>query len=207
MIKYWFKIETMKHLLKLTILPTLLILSTLAYSQMGSRRGQHQQGQGQGQQANQPIEAKMNIKNIAGVNTLDEEEIIKKLKIAKKDKPVVIAAIDRYNNKMREIRIFNFDTFNEAEKYLKKKKEEAMQSRDPYVMKDTKIRLDEILAPVKEKVKEQRRLLTAFFKKNLSEKQFEKWVKYQKKLHSKNKSTTNSTNNNNAQHKKRKNSF
>ena len=155
------------------LLAVLLFFSTLLFSQQRGNRGNSSQKQGQTQ-------AKVNPQNMARIIMYDYEEVIKKLKIKKAPlKTVVMQAVSKHNNKINEIRTFNFETFDDVRKFLTKKRNEAMLNRDFTTMKESQMQANEMLAPIRKKVMLQKNTLNATFEKELSEKQYKTWLKYQ----------------------------
>jgi len=167
----------MKQFKNNIILAILLTFSTVLFSQQRGNRGNSSQQQGQGSQMTQP---KVNPQNIARIIMYDYEEVIKKLKIKKAPlKTVVMHAVSKHNNKINEIKTFNFETFDNVSKFLSKKRNEAMLNRDFSTMKESQMQANEMLAPIRKKVQSQKYTLNTTFEKELSEKQYKKWLKYQ----------------------------
>ena len=117
---------------------------------------------------------------MAGIISYDFDEVIKKLKIKKTPtKNIVSKAITTHNNKINELKTFNYETFNNVKSFLTKKRNEAKLSRDFTIMREARMKANEMLAPIRNKVISQKNILNATLKKELSEKQFKKWLKYQ----------------------------
>ena len=133
-------------------------------------------------QGGEMTQSQVNPENMAGILMYDSDEVIKKLKI--KDLPQqtsVIKAISKYNNKINEIKAFNFETFAKVKTFIDKQINEAMVNRDNIAMKEAKIQVDEMLLPIREKVQEQQMIINTVFEKELSAKQYSTWLKYQEK--------------------------
>jgi len=166
----------------------ILIFNTFLYAQQrGGNRSLSQQ-QGQREQMAMPT---MNPENMARILIYDTDAVVKKLKIKKDPKKTfIINAITKHNNKINELKVFNYETFDEVKKYLNKKREEVKLSRDFTIMKEARMNANEMLAPIRSKVIKQQNMLNITLEKELSEKEYKKWLKYQqgelKKLNPKN---------------------
>ena len=159
---------------KIFFLFILLLSSALTFGQM---RGQ-QAGQSQSQ-ASMP---KFKAENFAGILKYDAENIFKKISIKdnniKKDfnKPLNV-----YNKKIDEIIFLNTPKLEKIEREVNLQRENAMASKDRQammiVMEEARIKL----TPIKKEVIEANKNLNLELSKILSEKQYKKWLKYQKK--------------------------
>ncbi len=167
----------MKQLKNNILLTIFLTFSAVLFSQQRGSSQNSSQQQGQGSQMTQP---KVNPQNMARIITYDYEVVIKKLKIKEALlKTVVMQAIYKHNNKINEIKTFNYKTFDDVSNFLTKKRSEAMLNRDFNTMEESQMLANEMLAPICEKVLLQKNTLNTTFEKELSEKQYKKWLKYQ----------------------------
>lgn len=178
----------MKQLKYASLLVFILTFNSIIYAQQRGGGNRNSQQQGQRSQTSIPT---MNPENMAGILIYDTDEVVKKLKIKKAPKKAIVnQAIARHNNKVNELKVFNFETFNKVKKYLNKKREEVKLSRDFSIMKEARMNANEMLAPIRTKVMQQQNLLNTTLEKELSEKEYKKWLKYQedelKKLNPKN---------------------
>jgi hypothetical protein len=127
----------------------------------------------------------VNVKKMAGIITYDTSEAIKKIKVKKlENKNYVEWAIDHYNQKINELKIFNTDTFDSVKYYINQKRQEAQLSNDINLLKEAKIKVDEILQPIKNKVNDAQNTLNRGLEKHLSSKQYKAWLKYIKRKNS-----------------------
>lgn len=166
----------MKHI-KNSLLVIVFTFSTVLFAQQRGGRGNssHQQGQG-----SQMAEAKINPQNMAGIIMYDSKKVVKKLKIKEAPlKTAVTQAISKYNNKINEIKTFNNEAFNDVNKFLTHKRSEAMQTGDFSAMKESRMQANKMLAPIRKKVVSQKNILNTTLEKELSEKQYTSWIKYQ----------------------------
>ena len=123
----------------------------------------------------------VNPENMSEIFMYDTDEAIKKVKIKKEQKQIIIIkAISIYNNKINEIKTFNYLTFNEIKSLITKKINEAKLTKDYRPLAEVRVKVDEMLDPIKEKVKEQRTKLNSTVEKALSTKQYKSWLKYEK---------------------------
>lgn len=168
----------MKPIKNYILLIFLLTFTTVLFSQQRGNKGYSSQQQGQGSQMTL---TKVNPENMARIIMYDYEKVIKKLKVKKSPIQTVIKqAISKHNNKINEIKTFNYETFNNVSKFLAKKRNEAMLNSDFSIMKESQMQANKMLAPIHDKVQLQKNTLNAIFEKELSEKQYKAWLKYQK---------------------------
>lgn len=123
----------------------------------------------------------INPENMSEIFMYDSDEALKKIKLKDESKKIfTIKAISVYNNKINEIKIFNYLTFNDIKSLVTKKINEAKLTNDYRPLAEVKVKVDEMLEPIKEKVKEQRLQLNSTLEKELSGKQYKNWLKYEK---------------------------
>jgi len=159
-----------KHLI-LTVF--FFTLNTVVFSQ---QRGNSQQ---QGQRYNQ-TQQKIQPENMVGIIMYDIDEVLKKTKVKKAPKKAIVSkAISQHNNKINELKTFNYETFDDVTSFLTKKRNEAKLNRDFSTMKESQMQANEMLAPIRSKVKFQKNKLNTTLEKELSEKQYKAWLKYQ----------------------------
>ncbi|OGS74219.1 MAG: hypothetical protein A3F91_03965 [Flavobacteria bacterium RIFCSPLOWO2_12_FULL_35_11] len=170
----------MKKTTLLLILFCILGNATTLFSQQKGNK-QNSSHQGQGSQMAQP---QMNPENMAGIFMYDSDEVLKKIKVKETTKQQVITkAITKYNNKINELKAFNYETFSNVKTFLDKKRNEAMLNQDNLTLKDAKIQANEMLKPIREKVQEQQVFINSIFKTALTPKEYNSWLKYQEKKH------------------------
>jgi hypothetical protein len=146
-----------------------ILISAIAFSQ---QKGNHSGN----------TKMQVNVKKLAGIITYDYDEIIKRLKVKKiENKKFVAQAIDSYNQKINELEIFNTDTFISVKHYINQKTQEAQLSNDINILKEAKIKVDETLQPLKDKVALAQNKLDKKLEISLNAKQFKTWNKYVKR--------------------------
>jgi len=164
----------MKPIINYILFTFLLTFTSVLFSQ---QRGNHSQ---QNSQNNQMSQKAINPENMARIIMYDYDEVIKKLKVKKvPKKSVVISAILKHNNKINEIKTFNYETFDDVKSFLTKKRNEALLNRDFSTMRESQMTANEMLAPIKAKVMRQKTMLNTTFENELTEKQYKTWLKYQ----------------------------
>jgi len=169
----------MKQIKNNILVAVLLTFSATVFSQ---QRGNNQNYSSQQGQGSQMTEAKINPQNMARIIMYDYDEVIKKVKIKKVAKQAIVSrAIAAHNNKINELKTFNYETFDNVSEFLTKKRNEAKLNRDFSTMKESQMQAHEMLAPLREKVLLQKNTLNTTFEKELSEKQYKSWIKYQGK--------------------------
>lgn len=108
----------MKKISLLLILFCILGNATSLFSQQKGNK-QNSSRQGQGSQMAQPL---MNPENMAGIFIYDSDEVLKKIKVNETTKQQVLTkAITKYNNKINELKAFNYETFTNVKTFLDKK--------------------------------------------------------------------------------------
>lgn len=123
----------------------------------------------------------VNPELMAGIIMYDTDEALKKIKVKKEpQKVIVIKAISLYNNKINEIKTFNYITFNNIKSYITKKLNEVQLTKDYRSMEEVRMKVKDMIDPVKEKVKNQKTILNETLEKELSAKQYKNWGKFQR---------------------------
>ena len=166
-----------------------ILQSIICFAQPPGTRGNQGRGnQGRPQlgsqiQQNQRVEKpqKFNASDFSGIFYYDLEAVSKKIKI-KNDavKSRVHKALRTYNDKVKEISFLNSIALKELDVVVNSK----TQSLDDRIENRIKMRkkLDGLIRPIRRKIKESEALLNNSLEGVLSEKQFKKWLKYQKKI-------------------------
>lgn len=153
--------------------------TTLFSQQRGNKQNSSQQGQG-----GEMMQPQINPESMAGILMYDSDEVIKKVKVKNAPQQTsIVKAISKYNNKINEIKTFNFESFTKVKTFLEKESNEAMLNRDNIAMKEARVHANEMLLPIREKIQEQQAMINTIFEKELSPKQYSTWLKYQEKKH------------------------
>jgi hypothetical protein len=141
-------------------------------------------GGGRGQQnQNRQGEDKSEIKKfkaseVAGIFYYDIEKVVKKLKVKKEEEQSPIKkAIRNYNFKIKEILLLNAVKFSDLDILVNS----MSKGKDNDARLQVRKKVGEVVKPIRDRVHENEKELNLILKGLLSEKQFKKWLKYQKK--------------------------
>jgi hypothetical protein len=130
-------------------------------------------------QAQQPPD--FNAQKAAGIFEYDIEEVIKKLKIRDEiTKNKISRSLIAYNKKMLELSTVHITTFMELENEYNHNIKIAMQKKDRSQMDDVKAKIKKVLPPIRKQVVAEEKILNDALAMVLSQKQNDKWLKYQK---------------------------
>jgi len=154
-----------------------LIFNTILFAQQ--RRYNQNYGGQQNYQRNTTAPKKFTVENMAGILIYDYDEVIKKAKIKDESKKIVVEkAITKYNNKINEIKTFNSDVFSKVKRFIEQKTE---SSKTPNVndFKEARLKILELLKPIVDKVDKQQKILNESLEKILTDKQNNKWLRYE----------------------------
>ena len=131
-------------------------------------------------QAQQPPD--FNAQKAAGIFEYNIEEVIKKLNISDEIvKQKISESLILYNNKMFDLSNEHAQTFKKLENEFDKNVKIAMQKSDRSQMDDVKAEIKKVLPPIRKQVVAEEKILNDALAMVLSQKQNDKWLKYQKK--------------------------
>lgn len=123
-----------------------------------------------------------NAEKAAGIFEYDVEEAIEKLKIADDTtKQKVTEALNAYNSNMFDLSVEHASTFKALEDEFDKNVQIAMQRRDRSQMNGVKAKIKQVIPPISMQVGAEERVLNDVMAILLTEKQNDKWLKYQKR--------------------------
>lgn len=178
----------------------------------GGQRGGGQGGGQNGQQQERPEMREFKASEVAGIFNYDDTEALKKIKIKKNDKDLqlkVRRAIINYNNKVNEIALLNKDNFDTLNVFVNAIMKERSANRGQGqrgqgdqndqmggdddrrggTNDDAKAEREQMKELIEQKVNPARigvrkaeKKLNTELESMLSEKQYNKWLKYQKKV-------------------------
>lgn len=164
----------------------LFILLTISSSVMYAQPGGGGRQGGFNQRGNRPStnveRPAFNAQKASGIIKYDTDKILKRLKIQKNDSiaPKIKTAFFNYNAAMDQVSLNNKDLFEGIDALVKSTAQGAAQSKDRETFRKTMRLVAENLKPVREKVRDQTSILNNSLEELLSEKQYSKWLKYQK---------------------------
>lgn len=117
----------------------------------------------------------------AGIISYNPDKVVKKLKLSDESKKNTVARfIKDYNTKIDALSIENAATFKYLEDEFDKNIKIAMQNRDRSQMDGIKAKITTTIPPIRKQVLEYEKVLNDSLAEILTEKQNEKWLKYQK---------------------------
>ncbi|MEL6132254.1 MAG: hypothetical protein AAFR59_02690 [Bacteroidota bacterium] len=120
-------------------------------------------------------------KKAAGIYTYKVEKVLRKLKVKDEvSRQKVEAALNAYNSKMDTLSAEYAPIFEELENTFDRNVQIAMQNRDRSQMSGIISQIREVIPPIKLQVGKEEKNLNEVMGEVLSEKQKEKWLKYQR---------------------------
>jgi len=146
-----------------------------------------QRAQGKGWQPQNKMHGKrelpkFNAENAIGILMYDFERVLKKTKIKKaKKKSRLAKIISDYNHTIAEIKFLHSDDLRATENFVALKRAIAMTNRDRDAMHYIQQETMEKLTHIKHKVRKAERVLNNKLTLILSEKQYHKWNRFQRK--------------------------
>lgn len=157
----------------------------------GGRSPQNQNNQGGQQREVREFKAI----DVAGIFYYDVEEVVMKIKIKNQSSQnLVQKALRDYNFKVKEIAFLNSDKFKDLDEAMNSLKRVNRRQgnrnlnnvediENPITNKRDGVRgkVQNIIGPVRNEIREHEELLNEILENTLSEKQNKKWLKYQKK--------------------------
>ncbi|MEO1435257.1 MAG: hypothetical protein AAFV80_06940 [Bacteroidota bacterium] len=116
----------------------------------------------------------------AGIVEYNIDKVIKKIKVKNPDtQSAVTEALKAYNTRMMELSYAHSPTFQELDAEFDRTISAVMASRDRSKMNGFKNKIQTVLPPIRKEVMQEEQALNAIMLTNLTEKQNEKWLKYQ----------------------------
>lgn len=169
------------------IIILVLFTSSCIYAQRGG-------GMGRGQQQNQNMQPgareikEFKASDVAGIFYYDVKTAIKKIKVKDKElKNKVTKILRDYNFKIKEIAFLNTDNFKTIDVLMKSNsannrngRQQNSNNQQPREVDSLRIKVREIIRPIKRNVHENEEVLNESLASILSEKQNKKWLKFQK---------------------------
>ena len=140
--------------------------------------GMGRRGDGQGPSFNNNQKAqKFNASNVAGIFYYDIDKAIKKTKVKKEEKQLSVKKIIKnYNLKIKEISFLNSQKFSDLNLVVNSGSKNILPEERMKMRK----KVNEIIRPIRDEIHELEKELNNNLEEILTEKQFKKWLKYQK---------------------------
>lgn len=136
--------------------------------------------------ANRTVQPKFDPAKYVGIFKYDFEKVAKKISLKPSSdlgtKVKVIFA--KYHKGVNDIERLNTFTLSEYKSTIEATQREAAKTQDYSKFQEVKKQMDEAFKPMIEALKKEEKKLDEQLKSALSEKQFKKWMKYQKKFKS-----------------------
>lgn len=160
------------------ILFILIAFLTLnVFAQPPGGRGRRGDGQDPSSNNNQKAQ-KFNASNVAGIFYYDIDKAIKKTKVKKEEKQLSVKKIIKnYNLKVKEISFLNSQKFSDLNLVVNSGSKNILPEERMKMRK----KVNEIIRPIRDEIHELEKELNNNLEEILTEKQFKKWLKYQKK--------------------------
>ncbi|TCI90704.1 hypothetical protein [Tenacibaculum sp. M341] len=125
---------------------------------------------------------KFSSRNAVGILYFNEQEVLKKLKIKKKNKKTtVLKAIKDYNTAIEEIEFLESVKLNKVDAAFEETILIARENKDFESIREARKEANRTLKPVRLKVKRTDASLNERLMEVLTKKQLKKWLKFQKK--------------------------
>jgi hypothetical protein len=120
---------------------------------------------------------KFKASEVAGIFYYEIEKVVKKLKVKKEEVQLPIQkALRNYNFKIKEILFLNSEKFSDIDILVNS----LAKGKDKSARLELRKKVEKVIRPIRDSVHEYEKELNLTLKGLLSEKQFKKWLKYQK---------------------------
>ncbi len=157
-------------------------LSTLAQIGMGNR-GMGRQRMGQMNQTPNTVKPKFEVDKYLGIVIYEIEKVAKKsgIKLSSETGKQFKNIITDYNKRIKDFRRINSFTLRNTKEMVESFQKTAQESKDFSGYEAIQKKMAENLKPIAETLKNEDIKLNTIIKKLLSEKQYKKWIKYNRK--------------------------
>lgn len=160
-------------------------ISFTSYSQFqnGGMQGQRQRQMPQTQRA--APEPNYEVEKYLGIVVYDIEKAAKKsgVKLSSEEGKKFSEALTVYNKKIKDLRRINSFTLKSTKEMVENFQKKAIETGDNTGQIEIQKTMMEDLKPISEALKNEDLKFDASIKTILSEKQYEKWIKYNRKLY------------------------
>jgi hypothetical protein len=164
----------------------LLLILTCAFTvQSQYRNGQRQRQRSTPRVQQKTPEPKFEIKKHLRIVIYDVKKAAKKssIKLTSIEGKQFFKVILKYNQSIKDITRINSFLLRNTKEMVENFQKESMKSRNFSKQPEVYKKMTENLKPISETLKEEDIKLDATIKSLLSEKQYKKWIKYNKKIH------------------------
>jgi len=161
----------------------LLLGSISSYSQMYNPYARNRIRASQTQTQQKPKAPKFDTDKAVGYIEYEFEKVAKKIKLKSSDKNIsnIEYAFKVYNKTIFDIKRLHSFTIKEMKATVEFRQKEAIDSKDFSKLAPLQKEVNKTFKPIIEDLKKEEEKLDEKLKKLLSDKQFEKWIKYKKK--------------------------
>lgn len=160
-----------------------VLTSFIAHSQFGGMRNQGMRQQ-MPQTSQQAPEPNFNVEKYLGIFIYDDiEKAAKKssIKLSSDEGKQFSNLLIKYNKKIKDIRRINSFTMRSTKEMVESFQKNAMSTGDISNQQEIQKKMIENLKPIAQTLKTEDLKLVKSLKKLLSEKQYNKWIKYNRK--------------------------
>lgn len=156
--------------------------SFVAQSQFGGMRNQRQRQLPQTQTT--PPEPNFKIDRYIGIVIYDINKTAKKsgIKLSSKEGKLFSSTLKSYNQEVKDIRRINSFTLRSTKEMVENFQKKARETGDFSNQIEIQKKMGENLKPIVETLKVEDKKLVKILKENLSEKQYNKFLKYSRKI-------------------------
>lgn len=167
--------------MKKIILLFILFLGFAAQAQFNNGMNQRQRQQSQAPQ--QAPEPNFNVEKYLGIVVYEIEKAAKKskVKLSSEEGKQFSKTLTNYNKQIKDISRINSFTFRETKNMVESFQKATMKSGDFSGQQEIQKKMIENLKPVSETLKIEDKKLDISLKAILSEKQYKRWIKYNRK--------------------------
>jgi hypothetical protein len=174
--------------MKKIIVLFIALISYSTYSQFGNRNQGNSQNMRQRQMTQTPTQApkfKYEVEKYLGIVVYDIEKAAKKskIKLTSDTGREFSTTITAYNKEIKDLRRINSFTLRSTREMVENFQRNAQKTGDASGQKKIQETMTENLKPISEILKTKDLELDKKMKTLLSEKQYEKWIKYNRKLY------------------------
>jgi len=168
--------------MKKYILLVFVFTSLMAYSQFNNGMRNQRQNQ-MNQTPRQAPEPKYEIEKYLGILIYDIEKFAKKssIKLSSEEGKKFSAILTKFNKKLKDFRRINSFTLNSTREMVENFQKNAQKSGDFSERANIQKVMAENLKPISETLRVYDKELDTSMKEILSEKQYKKWIKYNRK--------------------------
>jgi len=171
--------------MKKIILLLILGCAFTAQAQYGNRNGGSQRQSQMGQTQQKAPEPNFNVERYIGIVNYDIKKTAKKssIKLSSKEGKEFSKVLTKYNKDIKDITRINSFLLRSTKDMIDNFQKSSRETGDFSNQKKVQIKMGENLKPIFETLKVEDLKLDATMKELLNEKQYKKWIKYNRKIY------------------------